>query len=79
MAKIKPQSFLKWQFHHVLSQWQPAVFKPWKKKKKNWCMQVMNIGENIHLTTNNINIDVWVPISVSGHETFNFNVPNVLH
>ena len=50
-----------------------------ERKKKNWCMQVMNIGENIHLTTNNINIDVWVPISVSGHETFNFNVPNVLH
>ena len=34
MAKIKLQSFFKWQFHHVLSQWQPAVFKPWKEKKK---------------------------------------------
>ena len=79
-AKIKPRSFLKRQFHHVLSQWQPAVFKPWKKKKLGaYKFFFMNIGENIHLTTNNINIDIWVPISVSGHETFNLHVPNVLH
>ena len=51
MAKIKLQSFFKWQFHHVLSQWQPAVFKPWKEKKNcAYNFFFMNIWENIHLT-----------------------------
>lgn len=38
-----------------------------------------NIWENIHLTTNNINIDIQVPLPISGHEIFNFNILTAFH